>query len=108
MSSKRRHEGYLLIDHSNSPGLPDQAMPEGMPSRSGQTMFEAPTITCNHCQTIVVINPQRNRERAWCRYCDHYLCDKCGGILAATGVCYPYKNFEEDLLEQNFQLLRND
>ena len=93
-----------MIDHSASPGVPDA---EGMPVRSGQGMFEAPTVTCNHCQTVVVVNPMRNRERAWCRKCDHYLCDKCGGILAQTGVCYPYKNFLDDLQEQNFQQLRN-
>ena len=63
MSSKRSQEGYLMIDHSASPGVPDA---EGMPVRSGQGMFEAPTVTCNHCQTVVVVNPMRNRERAWC------------------------------------------
>lgn len=66
MSSKRRQEGYLLIDHRNSPG---------MPLVPGGTVFESATITCCHCQTVVILNPDRTRPRGYCQKCDHYICD---------------------------------
>ncbi len=103
--SKRSHEGVILIDHSVSPGIPDAAMPVGMPPRSGQGLFEAPTYTCSHCQKVVIINPLRNRERSWCRKCDHYICDPCGGILQATGVCKTYKQVMDEVQEAG---LRSD
>ncbi len=106
MKTKRSHEGYFLVDHSESPGIPDQAMPAGMPPRSGQGKFEAPTFTCNHCPRVVMMNPKRNRERAWCRHCDHYICDYCSGILAATGVCKPYRNFLDELQEAGIEIER--
>jgi len=88
MKSKRSHEGYILFDHSNSPGLPDDvARKAGLPVGAGRGLFEAPTITCSHCQTVLVINPLRNREREYCRKCDHYICDGCGAAIKAGGEC---------------------
>lgn len=63
------HEGYLMIDHRASPGTPE--VPEG-------TVFEAATMHCSHCGTVVIVNPNRTRERAWCQPCDKYVCDNCG------------------------------
>ena len=97
MATKRSQEGLVLIDHSVSPGVPDSAMPDGMPPRAGQGKFEAPCYTCSHCQQIVVVNPLRNRDRAWCKKCDHYLCDRCGGILATTGVCKTWKQLLDEI-----------
>lgn len=94
--SKRSHEGYLIIDHSASPGMPDKAMPAGM---TGQGIAEMPTYTCNHCQAVVIMNPDRTRERSWCRHCDHYICDACGGILKATGVCKTFEQIIEEAQE---------
>ncbi len=62
--SKRSQEGYLLIDHTMSPGLP------GLPAK-----FETATITCCHCNRIYVLNPERTRARGHCRKCDAYVCD---------------------------------
>ena len=98
MKSKRSHEGVILLDHSASPGIPDQALP-GMPPRSGRGKFEAPCYTCSHCQKVVMVNPLRNRDRAWCKKCDHYICDNCGGILAATGVCRTWKQLLDQIQE---------
>jgi len=106
--SKRRHEGYFQVDHSVSPGLPDEMMPPGLPPGSGRVNFEAPAVTCNHCQNVFILNPLRNRDRAWCRYCDHYICDNCGAILAVTGKCLPYTNFLEELQESNSRLSDED
>src|SRR5260221_11085445 len=100
MKSKRSHEGYLLIDHRNSPGLTDaETHAGGLPAGSGRGMFEAPTITCSHCQTTLIVNPLRNRERGYCRKCDHYICDQCGVVLAATGICKPFKRYVDEQQE---------
>lgn len=78
MSSLRRHEGYLLIDHRASPGTPD--IPEG-------TVFEVATIVCSHCQQRMIRNPLRTRERQYCAGCDHYICDRCAVVLKVTRQC---------------------
>lgn len=64
---KRGAFGELTIDHRASPGMP------GMPS-----FFETATAMCAHCNTLVVLNPLRTRERGHCRKCDAYICDKPG------------------------------
>jgi hypothetical protein len=103
MQSKRDLEGYLKIDHRDSPGLaaPDlvrAGLPGNMPIGAGK-MLEAPTYTCPHCQTVVVINPNRQRERAWCRQCDHYVCDGCGAAMQASGYVHvPFKKVIDDFL----------
>jgi uncharacterized paraquat-inducible protein A len=45
---------------------------------SGGGLLEAPTLTCSHCNCVVILNPQRRRERGYCARCDHYICDKAG------------------------------
>ncbi len=101
MSSKRSHEGYLMIDNRVNDGVSAEVIHKlGLPPGAGMGMFEAPTITCSHCQAVVVINPLRNRERAYCSKCDHYLCDTCGAQLAATGVCRPFKQIIEEEQER--------
>jgi hypothetical protein len=64
---RKLREGALLIDHRNSPGLlgHDGSIEERM------------TLTCAHCQYLVVLNPNRVRERPWCYSCDEYICDGC-------------------------------
>jgi hypothetical protein len=79
MASLKRHEGYLMIDHRASPGLPE--VPEG-------TLFEAALLTCSHCQLSMIRNPARTRERAYCTGCDHYICDRCADIRQTTLACH--------------------
>lgn len=79
--SKKSQEGYLLVDHSASPGLPeDVAIAAGFDPaqcREGKR-FEAASLTCAHCKVVVIKNPQRTRERANCPKCGHhYICDVC-------------------------------
>lgn len=74
-------EGYLLVDHSASPGLPeDVARAAGYDPalvREGKR-FETKTLTCAHCRTSVVPNKFRKLERASCAKCGHrYICDIC-------------------------------
>ena len=94
--SKRRHEGYLLIDHRAGPGVSaafaQQAGPDAVAVGEGQ-IFESATITCVHCHVIVVLNPQRTRARGYCAKCDHYLCDGC----TALGTCRPMNQLLDTL-----------
>ncbi len=79
MRSKRRHEGWLLIDNRHAPGVTlAQARVFGEPVAGAGAggAFESATVTCAHCHAVVVLNPQRTRARGYCRCCDHYVCDK--------------------------------
>jgi hypothetical protein len=84
MNSKRRHQGYLLVDNRLAEG------PRGL--------FEADTHTCSHCDAIVMLNPLRTRERGYCRACDKYICDNCNAIKARTLECRPMKKVIDEVL----------
>lgn len=78
--TKKTHEGVMFVDHRASPGLtPEQAIKFGYhPSQVAEgKVFEAATLTCNHCQRTLVKNPLRVRERAHCLQCNRYICDWC-------------------------------
>ena len=55
----RGGHGYLMIDDRNS----------------GGELKQYDTLTCAHCNAIVVLNPNRIRLRAWCYSCNAYVCD---------------------------------
>lgn len=85
--------GYVLVDHTNSPGLTAKdvagipggvAMPEG-------TRYERDMKTCAHCQNTVILNPGRVRDRAVCQKCHAYLCDTCGAAQGAGAACLPFE-----------------
>lgn len=102
MAGKRDREGYLLIDHRNSPGVPaDVARQWGFDPRfmgEGQTM-EAPTLCCSHCKTAVVLNPERIRKREYCQKCDDYICDGCHVLTTLPDYIHiPYMQMSELLL----------
>ena len=85
LKSLKRHEGWLLLDHSASPGIPaDVARKMGVDPRgvAGGKKMEAATVSCKHCGGHVVKNPKRVRARAYCRMCDHYICDGCDQLRA--------------------------
>lgn len=106
MKSKRSQEGYFLIDHRYSPGLPDElAIPNGLPPGVGRGMNELPTITCSHCQRQVIQNPLRTRERHYCPKCDHYICDNCNVTRILTGIC---KTWNQRIEEANEQVIKKE
>jgi predicted RNA-binding Zn-ribbon protein involved in translation (DUF1610 family) len=80
------HEGYLMIDHRASPGT--ELVPEGI-------LFETATMHCAHCGTVVIINPNRTRDRAWCVSCDKYICDNCG--IETKLPDYVHKSYKQHL-----------
>jgi hypothetical protein len=96
--SKRSHEGWIVFDHRAGEGIGDG------PLRGG-SCFEAPTLTCGHCQRVMVVNPLRNRERGYCRKCDHYVCDECEVARVASG--YECRSFERLIEEVQERALRD-
>lgn len=101
MKSLRNHEGAFLLDHRHAAPVPDElVIAAGLPVGAGRGLFEAPTYTCKHCQRVVVVNPLRNRERAYCRGCDHLLCDGCGAERARTGQCKTIDQKIDEFLTQ--------
>lgn len=67
MPSLKKHFGEVETSHFG-PGVGRYA--------ADKTVREA-TLSCRHCGTHVVINPDRERERGFCRLCNRYICDHC-------------------------------
>jgi DNA-directed RNA polymerase subunit RPC12/RpoP len=61
-------------------------MKDGRPA--GGALLERATYTCTHCSAVVVMNPDRTRERYKCRGCNHLICDGCAALRAAGGPCH--------------------
>ncbi len=101
MKTLRSHEGHLILDHRESPGIPDeQAAQMGLPRGAGRGLYEAATYTCSHCQAIVVMNPERTRQRNFCRGCNHLICDGCAAEKARTGACVTFQQKLDNLLSK--------
>lgn len=99
MKSIRSLEGEILIDHRNSPGVSSELLiANGLPPESGRGIYEGVTYTCGHCQRIVFVNSLRNRERHFCRGCEHVICDGCAAEKAKTLTCRPFKQVVDELL----------
>ena len=99
ISNKQLHEGYLMLDHRASPGLtPEEAVSLGYDiSASGEKLYEAKTNHCSHCATVVIMNPNRTRERAYCQACSKYICDNCG--IAMRLPDYVHKTYKQQIDE---------
>lgn len=94
----KKPEGYLMIDHRASPGLPPAlALRLGIdPRHLGEgKLFETATMRCAHCTVSVIKNPDRTRERARCSKCHAYICDGC----AAVPICRPIEQVIDETLD---------
>ncbi len=101
MFSKRSLEGYILIDHRESPGITPEDVahvPGAIAVGKGQ-LFESAFVSCSHCSSLIVLNPDRSRERGHCRKCDEYICDLCTEELFNTGICRSRAQIIDELLE---------
>ncbi len=105
-TSKRRHEGVLMVDNRESPEVPfNPAMvgkPESLLVQRGQ-MLESATVTCSHCQVVVVLNPLRTRPRGYCQKCDRYVCDNPG----CNRECTPFEAVLDRAQEHALKTLAN-
>jgi hypothetical protein len=91
MASLKRFDGYLSIDHRASPGLPvPLAERMGLPLQQVREggLMECATMTCAHCSTVVIPNPERTRERGYCASCDRYVCDHCKAASLQAGYVH--------------------
>lgn len=91
-------EGYILVDHRASPGLPeDIAIASGYdPKLCGEgKMYESKTLTCGHCKIVLVKNLLRFRPRETCAKCGHhYICDVCAFRMTLADYSHlPYCKF---------------
>lgn len=85
----RLHEGYLMIDHRASPGLPATiAMAAGFdPKEMAEgALAEFKTFGCTHCGSVVrVIQVHPDRCPEYCDKCDHYICRGCKALSTLPG-----------------------
>jgi hypothetical protein len=90
--SRRSNEGYVCIDHTESPGFDGKTAALGARLSlqkfiGGGQKFEAATNTCSHCEKVVVQNPNRTRPRGHCSQCDRFICDPCSADFYLTSEC---------------------
>lgn len=94
--------GYMIVDHSSSPGLPEHfARRNGYDPdlvREGRT-FEADTYGCPHCGGVVIKNPLRQRARELCMKCNSFICDICAAVMHNPD--YKHHTFVELAERQN-------
>lgn len=108
MSSLRTPGGHVMIDHRASPGITEDFIrscgkdPADFLVVGEGKMLEADTLTCSHCQRVVVLSPTRKRERARCAKCSRYICDFCEAHRVQTGECLMMRKQMEILQEENF------
>ena len=68
-----------------------------------------PTLTCCHCNRVVVLNPERRRERHWCFKCDAYICDSpgcnsdCNPIEEGVDLALKYPDLAQPFLLRDDQ-----
>lgn len=83
--------GYLEIDQRNV----EASLPPGTARH-----VEYDTYTCSHCQTVVILNPDRKRDRYKCRGCQHHICDNCAAARIAGAPCKTFWQQADEVLEQ--------
>lgn len=96
----KQREGYLLVDHSASPGMTEtEARVAGYdPTLCGEgKKFEAATLTCAHCKATVIKNPNRIRPRPSCIKCGGlYICDLCEATTHLADYSHmPFEKFRD-------------
>jgi|SRR5882672_267683 len=105
MFSKRDLEGYLEIDHRESPGFTsEEANAAGLRRVATDvgkgTRAQIPVVNCSHCQMHIIMNPLRTRDRAYCPKCDRYICDRCEMVrVASGGLCKPFTQVVDEFME---------
>jgi hypothetical protein len=95
-------EGLLTIDNRNGPGVAAEfvrAAKKDAPAVGAGQFYESATKTCQHCTRIVVLNPDRSRERNYCRKCGDYICDDCAMTMKVSGEHKSFSQIADEVLE---------
>ena len=103
MFTQRSREGYLLIDHSDSPGVTAEFVRGLAPVVGAGQVFESPIITCVHCNGSWILNPDRSRPRGFCRKCNAYVCDNPW----CNSECRPFAKLLDLEQERAFKEMTN-
>lgn len=113
MFSLRSLEGYMEVDHRESPGFTmEQAFATGWRRIAGQVgkgqRAQMPIATCGHtrngflCERGVILNPLRTRDRGFCPKCRHYLCDECELVrVLSGGECLSKERYIDEYMNQH-------
>lgn len=100
MRSIASTENYICIDNSGTPGIPEEvAVSNGLPTWAARGKYEAAMYVCSHCQTMVIKNPDRMRDRVVCKGCSKVICDDCSAALWAGAPCKPWQAKIDEALE---------
>ena len=105
MKSLRALESYVQIDHRESPGF-DGAMAHKLGlgrNGVGSVNYESAIVHCCMCSRGVLLRPERSRERAFCRHCNSYMCDRCATAVAGGAPHIPLAKVFDDLQEAAFR-----
>lgn len=98
MSSLARTAGELMIDHTDSPGIPAemaaQWAAQGVAVAGAGQKVEMLTYTCRHCNAVVAMRPERVRPRNVCRKCMAVVCDRPVCVLE----CQPFEKIIDRVL----------
>jgi hypothetical protein len=102
MFSMRELEGYVRIDHRESPGFtPEEAARAGLaglPVGRGQ-LCEVPVANCVYCHAHVRLNPLRTRDRGYCPKYHGYVCDRCEVKRVLGQDMKPWKQIVDEFID---------
>ena len=100
MIGQRAKEGYLQVDHRESPGVrPDEiAGRPDFPIVGGGMHFESATVRCTQCHRIGILRPDRGRQQNYCAKCDGFHCDGCL-VSHPYGHCVTLDQVFDDLMK---------
>jgi hypothetical protein len=99
MFSKRDLEGYLEIDHRDSPGISSEIavrVKRGTLPVPGGTRLQLAVTICPYCDAQIIRNPSRVRERAYDSKTDRYICDGCDLLRKLNGELKPMKQIIDE------------
>jgi hypothetical protein len=102
MTSLKRHEGYLMIDNRGLPAIDGIPGDKSFNPVGANQLYECATVTCAHCNVVVILRPDRSRPRNYCRKCDRYICDN----PACSVDCFSFDKLLDDMQEQAFLQLQ--